>query len=92
MEKAKILGMGAIILSALTTSYVANAADTVDAKSSAPKIEKCYGIAKAGKNDCAAKNHGCAGHAVKAGDTAEWLNLPAGLCERINGGSTTAGK
>lgn len=51
--------------------------------------EKCYGIAKAGKNDCASKTAGnsCAGHGAKDGDG--FLVVPAGMCEKIVGGSTT---
>jgi uncharacterized membrane protein len=50
--------------------------------------EKCYGIAKAGKNDCAANGHSCAGQAKKDADGKEWIHLPKGTCDRIVGGST----
>lgn len=52
--------------------------------------EKCYGVAKAGKNDCAANGHACQGHAKAEGNTREWIYVPTGTCERINGGSLTA--
>lgn len=48
--------------------------------------EKCYGIAKAGKNDCAANGHACAGQAKSNGDKNEWIKVPAGTCDRIVGG------
>jgi uncharacterized membrane protein len=54
--------------------------------------EKCYGIAKAGKNDCAAGVHSCAGQGTKNSDKASFVYLPVGACEKIEGGSTTAGK
>ena len=54
------------------------------------KTEKCYGIAKAGKNDCAANGHGCMGQAAKDGDAKEWIKVPKGTCEKIVGGSLTA--
>lgn len=54
--------------------------------------EKCYGVAKAGKNDCAAGAHSCAGQATKDGDKAAFIAVPTGLCARLVGGSTTAGK
>lgn len=61
----------------------------------APQMEKCYGIAKAGKNDCggakAETGHACQGLAVKSGDPYDWLLVPTGLCNKIAGGSTTAG-
>lgn len=51
--------------------------------------EKCYGVAKAGMNDCgdAEGRHGCMGHAETDGDGSEWVAMPKGLCEKIVGGS-----
>ena len=53
-----------------------------------PKFEheKCYGVAQAGKNDCATATHSCAGTATKAGDPASWVYVPAGTCDKIVGG------
>jgi uncharacterized membrane protein len=53
--------------------------------------EKCYGIAKAGKNDCKSSNgsHSCAGHATKDNDAHEWKFVSAGACEK-EGGKLTA--
>ena len=56
------------------------------------KTEKCYGVAKAGKNDCATSAHGCATEARKDGDKQEWISVPKGTCEKIVGGSLTPGK
>ena len=53
-------------------------------------FEKCAGIVKAGKNDCGAKGHACAGKATKDGEGDEWIYLPKGACEKIVGGSLTA--
>lgn len=52
--------------------------------------EKCYGVAKAGKNDCAGAAHACAGQAKADGSGKEFISLPKGTCERIVGGSLTA--
>jgi uncharacterized membrane protein len=54
--------------------------------------EKCYGVSKAGKNDCASGTHSCAGTATKDYDKASWLFVPKGLCEKLAGGSLEAGK
>jgi len=54
--------------------------------------EKCYGVAKAGKNDCAGAAHACAGQSKKDGAPSEWLKLPAGTCEKIVGGSLSPKK
>ena len=56
-----------------------------------PDMEKCYGVAKAGKNDCASNGHACAGQS-KAQGPGEWVSLPKGTCDRIVGGSLTAPK
>ena len=52
--------------------------------------EKCYGIAKAGQNDCAAGAHSCAGQAKADNDANDWKYVAKGSCEKM-GGSTTAG-
>ena len=53
-------------------------------------MEKCYGIAKAGKNDCAIKSKGtsCAGSATSDGIADAFLMVPKGTCAKIVGGST----
>ncbi len=58
-----------------------------------PAMEKCFGIAKAGHNDCASKTagHACAGQSTKNGDTNSFLVVPKGTCNKIVGGSTTPG-
>lgn len=55
------------------------------------KAEKCYGIAKAGANDCASTgNNSCGGSSKRAGDAKAWMFVPEGVCDRIVGGSKTA--
>jgi len=54
------------------------------------KMEKCYGVVKAGKNDCAANGHACAGQAKSDADPKEWVTLPAGTCERLINGRAEA--
>ena len=49
--------------------------------------EKCYGIAKAGKNDCQTATHSCAGTSTADADAASWLYVPAGTCEKLAAGS-----
>ena len=49
--------------------------------------EKCYGIAKAAKNDCQTATHSCAGTANKDGQADSWIYVPAGTCDKIVGGS-----
>ncbi len=54
------------------------------------KSEKCYGIAKAGKNDCASTGaNSCGGTSKLNSDPKAWIYVPEGYCERIVGGSKT---
>ncbi len=50
-------------------------------------MEKCYGIAKAGKNDCANSGHGCNSEAKADSDKKEWVFVPTGLCKKLVDGS-----
>lgn len=56
-----------------------------------PVQDKCYGVAKAGQNDCAAGKHSCAGQSTVDNDPASWKYVAKGTCEKI-GGKTTAPK
>jgi uncharacterized membrane protein len=49
--------------------------------------EKCYGIAKAGSNDCAnlSGSHSCAGQAKVAQGPDEWNYVTKGTCAKIGG-------
>jgi uncharacterized membrane protein len=60
------------------------------ARAKAEKLEKCYGINRAARNDCAEGAHSCAGHATKARDPQSFVLIPAGDCSKIEGGKTTA--
>jgi uncharacterized membrane protein len=77
------------ILSALALSAFAAAANAGPVPQPAGS-EKCYGIAKAAKNDCAAGAHSCAGQATKDMDKTSFVYLPKGACAKIAGGSTKA--
>ncbi len=80
--------MGALTLGfASITSTAANAADAM--KAGDMNMAKCYGINAAHKNDCKAPGHSCAGQDAKARDPNSFVAVPAGLCEKIAGGSTT---
>lgn len=55
-----------------------------------PDVEKCYGVAKTGKNDCKTLSNACAGHSVSDGQVDAFIALPKGTCERLVGGSLEA--
>lgn len=75
------------LLAAAATAAIAGM--SAGAANAAEK-EKCYGVAKAGKNDCAnaAGTHSCAGYSKTDNDGGEWLFVPKGLCAKLAGGST----
>ncbi len=79
------------LISAAMASLIAFAAltSTTQAADEMAATEKCYGIAKAGKNDCAANGHSCTGQAAKDANGKEWIKVPKGTCERIVGASTS---
>ena len=47
--------------------------------------EKCYGIAKAGQNDCGTAKHTCAGLAKKDNEPEDWKYVAKGTCEKAGG-------
>jgi uncharacterized membrane protein len=49
--------------------------------------EKCYGIAKAGQNDCAnvSGSHSCAGQSKVDNDPGEWKYVAKGTCKSMKG-------
>lgn len=70
------------------------ASGNVSAADKKAEMEKCFGIAKAGKNDCASNKstHSCAGQATKNNDPLDFVAVPKGTCDKIAGGSLTEGK
>ncbi|MFO1087677.1 MAG: DUF2282 domain-containing protein [Reyranellaceae bacterium] len=69
------------IAAALSAALLAGAA--AQAQST---VEKCYGVAKAGKNDCQTATSSCAGTSKKDAQADAWLSVPKGTCEKISGG------
>jgi uncharacterized membrane protein len=72
-----------LAIAAVVGSLFALGADTSFSADKA--MEKCYGVAKAGQNDCAANGHSCAGQAKTDNDPKEWKKVPAGECEKMGG-------
>ncbi len=56
------------------------------------EMEKCYGVVKAGKNDCQTAASSCAGTAKKDGQKDAWILIPKGTCEKIVGGTLASAK
>ncbi|KTD63979.1 BufA1 family periplasmic bufferin-type metallophore [Legionella spiritensis] len=87
-NKEKVIGAAMTAFLAITVANSAVAAED----SSGSSTEKCYGVVKAGSNDCATATSSCAGSATKDGQRNAFVFVPAGLCEKLVGGSTTAAK
>jgi uncharacterized membrane protein len=94
MTNPRTLALTALTLSAL----VSGLAMAQSENSAAPAaMEKCYGIALAGKNDCAAgPGTSCAGTSKANYQANAWKNVPVGTCVGIKTpkgmGSLSAGK
>jgi len=72
---------------AAATSLAATAAYSGPAAKPSFAFEKCYGVVKAGQNDCQTATHSCAGTSTADNQPDSWLYVPAGSCTKIAGGS-----
>jgi uncharacterized membrane protein len=78
-----------VLASALVGSFAVSAAVAQSGPAPQPtfKFEKCFGVAKAGKNDCQTANSSCAGTSKRDAQTDAWIYVPTGTCDRLVGGS-----
>ena len=74
------------IASALAAALVLPAATQAQGN-----MEKCYGVAKAGKNDCQTASSSCAGTSKKDAQADAWISVPKGTCDKLIGGKLSAG-
>ena len=84
------MNVKSLTIAAALGSLMAVSVNPAHAAEPAKDKEKCYGIAKAGKNDCAANGHSCAGQSKVDNDPTEWKFVPKGDCEKL-GGTLKAG-
>lgn len=83
-NSAVIIGaIGAALLAVQQNTNLFSAQE----ESTVVERERCYGIAKAGKNDCGTATHACAGRAMADAQPDEWKMVAAGTCEKIHRGS-----
>ncbi|WP_427979723.1 DUF2282 domain-containing protein [Agarivorans sp.] len=76
-----------IAIASAISGLIALGAFTATPAAAAEK-EKCYGVAKAGKNDCATKSSSCAGTSKMDHQKDAFVVVPKGLCDKLAGGST----
>ena len=77
--------MNAMLAAIVAVGSLGLAADAV----AADKGEKCYGVAKAGKNDCQTAVSACAGSSKQDANPSAFIYLPQGTCEKIVSGNLT---
>ena len=76
----KTLTAAAIVATAMASSAITMNPTTAEAAGN----EKCYGVSKAGKNDCAAgPGTTCAGSSTVDYQGNAWTLVPKGTCESI---------
>ena len=66
----------------------------ISAPVAAQEKEKCFGIAKAGQNDCAnlSGTHSCAGQSKVSDNKDEWKYVAKGTCKDMKGMSMDEAK
>jgi uncharacterized membrane protein len=76
-----------IVSAALASVIAMSLASPASAQDTSKEKEKCYGIAKAGTNDCAniSESHSCAGQAKTSNGIDEWNYVTKGTCAKIGG-------
>ncbi|MBY3186414.1 MULTISPECIES: BufA1 family periplasmic bufferin-type metallophore [Rhizobium] len=72
---------------AAITSMAASSAIAGPAAQPEFSFEKCYGVVKAGLNDCQTATHSCAGTSTADNQGDAWVYVPAGTCAKISGGA-----
>lgn len=72
-----------LVSSVVAAALAATAAQAAEMHKAS--MDKCYGIAKAGENNCATGAHSCAGMATKDKDGQDFRDVPKGTCEQMKG-------
>jgi uncharacterized membrane protein len=88
MNRTRLMITTAIASLTTGTLLAATSASAADVRCA--EQERCYGVAKAGKNDCATSSSACAGTAKQDSQKDAWVYMPKGSCLKLAGGSTAA--
>ena len=75
----------AIIRNALMGLVALGVTGTATAQAQSTPKEKCYGVSKAGQNECAAGKNSCAGTSKVDNDPTAWKLVAKGSCEKMGG-------
>jgi uncharacterized membrane protein len=88
MQKTSTLTLAAALAGAVVVSGLAVTAKAGPAEKPMYKFEKCFGVVKAGMNDCQTTSNSCAGTVKRDAQPDSWVYVPTGTCEKLVGGST----
>src|SRR5260221_14595764 len=75
----------AVLINTAVASLIAVGSVATMAADKPTEQEQCFGIAKAGKNDCGNAKHSCAAQAKVDNDLTEWKYVAKGTCEKVGG-------
>lgn len=91
MTKQKLVyaTMAAVVTIGMGMAMNAQAATHVNGNQ---KMEKCYGVAKAGQNDCGTATNACSGQSKTDYSPNDWKLVPAGTCVKMGGSLKAGGK
>ena len=74
-----------VIASSTLASVLALAIGQAQAAEAKAPQEKCFGVAKAGANDCATGTHSCAGQSKTDMGADDWKYVAKGTCKTLGG-------
>lgn len=90
MNRTRLVLLGSLTAMAAGIATATLAAD--DKKADTSNMEKCYGVALAGKNDCeAGPGTTCAGTSKKDYQGNAWKFVAKGTCEKMKNPNGTMG-
>lgn len=85
-QKLAVKSVTALSIAGAMAAAIALTAPTAHAAKAG--MEKCYGVAAAGQNDCkAGAGTTCAGTSTVDSQGNAWLLVPNGTCDKLTGGS-----
>jgi uncharacterized membrane protein len=90
VDAAKRLTTGAAVSVAIAAAVYGmyksvETLSTVAQSSSGGESERCFGVAKAGQNDCSTATHACNGQSTVDFSPDDFKLVPMGTCERMGG-------
>jgi uncharacterized membrane protein len=89
-DKSKLILAIASAISTVTAA--AQVAQPMHPEKPTYEYEKCYGVARAGQNDCFTASNSCGGTVFEEGRKDAWIYVPQGTCQKIIDGSLEPGE